>query len=269
MSSLVTMNALFTRTSRRPCSSSTRRNSASTASSSRWSRATATPVPPAAVDLVGGGTDRAGQRVVGLAHRPRGDVDGRAGGTELERAALADAAARTGDDRHPAVERAHALAASPSQTRSRAATSSSPTRRRRARARPAVRRPRSDRGRRTAHRRRRRTSTPAASAPTTRRPCRLGAVGAGELAPRAHVEGPERERQVERVAGAPDRRLPVKRYRYTRVAARFVTRAPAARSAGAARDRRPLRRDRRRTPRTRRAPRSSSVMPRLAALPAR
>ena len=49
VSSLVTMNALLTRTSRRPCSSSTRRNSASTASSSRWSRATATAVPPAAV----------------------------------------------------------------------------------------------------------------------------------------------------------------------------------------------------------------------------
>ena len=43
------------------------------------------------VDLVRGRADRARERVVGLAHRPAGHVDGRAGRAELERAALADA----------------------------------------------------------------------------------------------------------------------------------------------------------------------------------
>jgi hypothetical protein len=40
--------ALFTSTSRRPCSPSTRSNSAATWASSRWSQATAMPRPPAA-----------------------------------------------------------------------------------------------------------------------------------------------------------------------------------------------------------------------------
>jgi hypothetical protein len=48
VNSFVTMNALFTRTSRCPCSAATRWNSSATASSSRWSQATAMPVPPSA-----------------------------------------------------------------------------------------------------------------------------------------------------------------------------------------------------------------------------
>ena len=120
----VTMNALFTSTSSRPCSASTRSNSASTAASSRWSSATAMPLPPAStaegVDLLRGGADRARQRVVGLAGGAGGHVDGRAGGAELERDALADAAARAGDDRDLAVPApAHA---SPNQTSVRCAT---------------------------------------------------------------------------------------------------------------------------------------------------
>ena len=48
VSSFGTRNALFTSTSRRPCSASTRSNSAATASSSRWSHCTAIPMPPRA-----------------------------------------------------------------------------------------------------------------------------------------------------------------------------------------------------------------------------
>ena len=273
VSSSVTMNALLTRTSRRPCSASTRSNSASTAASSRWSSATAT---PRAAESAHASTSCAvapmvpGQRVVGLARRPGGDVDGRAGRTELERAcpcrcprlAPVTIATLPGNVAH----------ASPNQTPVRCATAScEPLRRVGPEAtsrptRPRLRRPRRD-GAPVGGERRPRL---AHAAPTARRPS-AGACAdrAGELAPRADVERAERERQVERVARAPDRRLPREAVAVHRVAARLVpAREELVRhvqlEVGDRFDQVVAARRR-----TRRARASSSVMPRLAALPAR